>query len=446
MLKYLPIIFLQSYLILTLILFQFGVVDYNIPNPAFFWSFIISYHVAWLCGFLIGIKNGLFKVTHFVSSPAENYRLFNKSFYIFILTLSFLASIISFKGADSLFSLINPLFWFDSAIQGITNPGLVYDNKMDRVISGEGGNKVLNVFLFCIAFSKYLLVTMIVFYWSCIGFKLRFISLLVSILPALASMSHGTNKGVFDVLFLFSFSIVFILIANKYRFGVYNILRYKFFITIILAALASSILFFKLTMSHRGGDIRLIETVDRLNYIQVAVSQSDLIDSSVLYTFSWLSTYVTQGYYGFAIALTQDFDTTFGIGNSVFLTRNVESALGIDLRSRTFQYKIDPWWGETSQWHSFYSYFANDFHFVGVTFVCFLLAFYLARVWIIFLNENNLFACSLLSVFAIMILYIPANNQIFGFLDGLSAFLFLSILMFLSRKKVRVGRFLIRVS
>jgi len=41
----------------------------------------------------------------------------------------------------------------------------------------------------------------------------------------------------------------------------------------------------------------------------------------------------------------------------------------------------------------------------------------------------------MLPVFAIMVIFIPANNQIFGFLDGFSAFFFGLILWFLSFKK-----------
>jgi len=111
--------------------------------------------------------------------------------------------------------------------------------------------------------------------------------------------------------------------------------------------------------------------------------------------------------------------------------------LGVDLRSKTFQYKINKWWGETSQWHSFYSYMANDFGFVGVAIICFILSFIMAKVWLNFIETGNPYAGALMCVYTILIIFIPANNQIFGFLDGLSAFVWTYILWFISRKKFK---------
>ena len=185
-------------------------------------------------------------------------------------------------------------------------------------------------------------------------------------------------------------------------------------------------------MSQRGGNIQYIETMDPSGNIKV--NNNSIIASEAsfyYYTYAWLSSYVVQGYYGFSLALSKPFESTFGVGHSIFISRNIEQLFGVDIFNRTFQRKIDPIWSESAQWHSFYSYVANDLSFPGVSIICFLIAFFLAKFWLNFLKTGNVFAGSLLSIILIMIIFIPANNQIFGFLDGLSGFIWTFFLWFI---------------
>jgi len=198
-------------------------------------------------------------------------------------------------------------------------------------------------------------------------------------------------------------------------------------------------IFFGHGMSQRGGDLRYIEGADNLNNIKVN-NHSVLLanENFAYYTYAWLSTYVVQGYYGFSLALEEEFDSTYGVGNSVILTRNVESILNIDLKSRTFQRKITSYWDENGQWHSLYSYIANDLNFPGVALALFVISFLLAKVWINFLDTGNVFAGIMVCIFAILVIFIPANNQIFGFLHGLSAFFWGLVFWIYSLKKFKI--------
>ena len=192
-------------------------------------------------------------------------------------------------------------------------------------------------------------------------------------------------------------------------------------------------------MSQRGGDITYIESRGGFNDIKVDANSLNLSNINFLYyTYSWLTTYMVQGYYGFSLALEQPFDSTYGFGSSIFITRNIDAIFGSDFQSITFQRKIDPYWSETAQWHSMYSYLANDFNFPGVAFFLFILFFLLARIWICFLNTGNIFAGSLICLYSVMIFFIPANNQVFGFLFSFSAFFWSFVLWLLSFKKNRL--------
>ena len=358
--------------------------------------------------------------------------------FYFVLVLSIISSIVSFKGTGSIYDLINPIFWIESAVKGVLFPGDAYNEKMSRVLTNDSGNKLLNIFLFFIAFSKILIVPFIVFFWSRLSKLTKVLALFITLLPLLSSLSNGTNKGVFDFVILYSSSLIVYFLYNKNNFNSYMFASRKFFLILIFTSLFGALSFFGTSMGSRGGNIRYIEDQDPLNNITMTQGTVDKSkNSAYYYTYVWLSSYIVQGYYGFSLAIEKEFNTTYGFGNSIFIRRNVEGLLGIDLNKKTFQNKIDDWWGENSQWHSFYSYMANDFHFIGVGVVCFLLSFIMGNIWFSFLDTGNLYAGAMICIFAIMIIFIPANNQIFGFLDGLSAFFWVYMFWFFSTNKIK---------
>jgi len=150
-----------------------------------------------------------------------------------------------------------------------------------------------------------------------------------------------------------------------------------------------------------------------------------------------ITVYMVQGYYGMSIALGEEFDTSFGIGHSVFLQKTFADYLHIDVRDKTFQHKINDRWDQFVYWHSFYSYIANDVGFLGVTIVMLVLGIYFSNAYLSAVMEENLYAKMLLPLFGILFFYIPANNQVFGFLETMTSFWILTILFFASKKRDR---------
>ncbi len=63
--------------------------------------------------------------------------------------------------------------------------------------------------------------------------------------------------------------------------------------------------------------------------------------------------------------------------------------------------------------------------------------FIMGNIWFSFLDTGNLFAGAMMCIFTIMIVFIPANNQIFGFLDGISAFFWIYIFWLFSTNKIK---------
>lgn len=423
--KYLgPIILTEIYLVFTLLVFSFGPIEYHIENPLIFWDYIFLYHFNMILGYVfaaIPFKNR----TRPISRTGDL-----SSFKIRVLILAaFIAFLIGHKNATMSDSLI-PVNFFSDIATGLLKNAEQYVLKMQRV-DVYSGSKFLNIFNFFIAFAKVVLIPVIVFYWEKMTVVDRFLAITVSVLPVLSGICIGTNKLIFDFVILYGSSLAIYFVGFYYREGTFNFKSRKFFIATIVTFFCFAIWFFGTAMLGRGGDPSYIETTSPLGHIIVAFAYRDAGENSFFsYIFVYLSNYVVQGYYGFSQSLNMDFTSTFGVGNSQFLTRQVEWLTGNELSKYTYQHKIDSVWGETAQWHSVYSHFANDFHFLGVIAWNFVMGFYLAKLWKSYLDHDDFYSKSLLPLFVILIIFIPANNQVFGFLETLSAFFFMSLLWF----------------
>ncbi len=190
-------------------------------------------------------------------------------------------------------------------------------------------------------------------------------------------------------------------------------------------------------MLERGGGFDYFISTSPLGDISVNTETPDLdnIFDFYLYAFTWLNYYLVQGYYGFSLIIDLDWNWTYGFGNSEFLQRQFLLITGIDIAQDTFQTQIDNIWGKTAQWHSFYGQFANDFGIIGVSILMFILGALLSRIWLSAIYNNNFYGMALLPLFMIMFIFFPANNQIFGYIDTLSYFIFVIFFWYLRGKK-----------
>jgi hypothetical protein len=195
-------------------------------------------------------------------------------------------------------------------------------------------------------------------------------------------------------------------------------------------------------MSERGGDVDFIAAASPLGEVGMRYAWSENLNATnpfgfIQYSLVWLSSYLVQGYYGFSLILSMDFNWTYGFGNSAFMQRQLEMLTGVDVGPYTFQHRVSSIWDENAQWHSFYGQFANDFSLPGVCLLMFMLGYYLAAAWRSVVLRNSLFGAAILPIFALLVIFIPANNQVFGFIDTFSYFFFISLFFFFEGKKIR---------
>lgn len=421
---FLPLVAVEVYLASTLLLLAFGPVRFAIHDLYYFIFLMLAYHLYFCAGYVLAVKTHQNRCQ---KRKIENY--FSKSFFN-ILAIFALFSVLNAYKNLTLSSSIIPWGIIESFQRGLSEPGLVYTERMVILQEREGSaNRFFNIISVFYAFTKYLFIFYALNYWRFLSLFNKMVFSIFCFIFLAAGVSAGTNSAIFLFTFYASISIIVLSFLNKNRY------RYLF-LALCGFALLVPLYYFGFVMSQRGGAITYFSATSPLGDINVSDYASFNNGADLpfaYYTFVWLNYYLVQGYYGFSLILSQDWQFTFGAGNSAFLQRQVSLISGVDISSMTFQRKISDVWHESAQWHSFYGQFANDFGKVGLVGFMLSLGFVFGRVIASAIKDNSFYAKSLIPIFAIMFIFFPANNQIFGFIDTLS-FIFMVGILWLREK------------
>ena len=385
---------------------------------------MIFYHLSFILGYVIFIN------VYSVGFKEGSIKLSKKFFYV-----SFFFGLVGVLNTYQNLMLgesFIPYDFFSDFVKGIQEPGLVYAERMSILLNRDvSSSRLFNVLSIFFSFYKLLFIFIFIYFWKDLTLIERVFSILYSFLFLSCGISSGTNSVIF-IFMIFSFSSYLVVLYMRGK----GFLRAVFILGVLFLIPVGM---FGYLMSKRGGGFDYFFGTSPLGDITVSVATPDFngILDFYYYSFVWLNYYLVQGYYGFSLILNMNWNWTYGFGNSAFLQRQLEVITGVDISKDTFQARISPYWDENAQWHSFYGQIANDVGFIGVGVVMFLLGGMLACIWKSVLYKSSFYGVALLPIYILLLIFIPANNQVFGYIDTLSYFVFVSILWFFEGKKVR---------
>lgn len=431
----LPLFLVELYLIATVVLAYLGPVQWNFVDPSQLLVILASYHIAFILGYLLYTKRAGRERDKGLSSNIHFGDLVDNYFWI-ILLLATVGTLISFKNVTMSDSFDWSEYWSGFKL-GLVHPWDARALYAAKYLSGEYlGNKYLSMTLLFFSVLKYLLVPILVFRWPFLSWTKKTAGVLVAIIPICSGVIMSLSAINFYYLFVISICLLTVCMSIRTQSkvggvadnGLSGIKNRKFCLAALVFLFAFSFWQFyavkaEVSLYSSIAEEQQPSTFDYFRDYGVGFDRESDEYYGVGYDFyEKLSVYLTQGYKGISLSLNRPFDSTFGVGHSVFLQRLFEDHLGFDIRSRTYQRKITEMWDENIFWHSAYSYFANDVSFYGVILVVLLLGYYFAMVVHAALVADNFIAKSLLPLFAIMFLYMPANNQVFSQLEYMSPF------------------------
>lgn len=424
MVRYLPIVLIQIYLSFTLLLYTFGPLKWDTQNVLSTYCYLLLYQLSLGFGYIYGIK----KVSKIL--PVEKHintlkieDLFLKNLWI-ILLFSFLFLCISYRNIIMV-NNVSEYNLFKEFFIGLSDPGTQYVKKLLHMQTYQGG-KIVTIISGIISIFHFSLVPICTLLWERISKLYKVSFLVLCFLEVSIYVSIGTNKGIVNLMLLLLLSLLMILVINYSNEKFYSLKNKKTLIILMVCMIFFSCWFFNLNMKTRVGEYgNNIQTYLTMNEIQLNDSFREkkfsypiprygylILNQNQIHFFESLSIYLCSGYFIFSLALSEPFETTYGVGNSVFLYSNVSKILNVDLEERLYATKVNNKIRNVF-FTTAYLDFANDIHFIGVIFLLFIIGLFTALIWSDFYIFRNPFAFILLHFICIQCLYIPAFNQLF---------------------------------
>jgi hypothetical protein len=409
MLKYLPLIIIEGYLSLTVLLFLFGPFDWPRVNFYVLSAFLMLYQVALAVGYHMGIYK-----SQIIRRKLDVNYWFTASLVISV------ALIIPYT-----YIYTGKYPW--DIILGVPDQAQAFADYYQRLSMERTPERVL-IMVVRTLFSPLMVALIPLMFWTkqlAVRWKILFI-IYISLYFSF-SLLRGTDKETADFLVLF-FVGLFSRIAIKHYSKEAKTSRTKIWIVVLLLLLGlwvSYTTFMERKMARLGGDD------------QVCIQQADVcadmnrgvmpyLDDKNKFGFSMAALYLSIGYYGMGLALEEDFESSLGLGHSLFISNGVMQVE--DLRSfldRTYTAKISlKGWDAQVYWATTYTWLANDVGFLGVVVLMLLIGFVFSRTWqdVILLRDPA--AIILFSQIVLMLFYLPAFNVTMQNIDNYFAFIF----------------------
>ena len=303
----------------------------------------------------------------------------------------------------------SPIEIINNIINGIKDPAKAYFKNMEMNSKPQIMGSLITVTSTLLIGFYYCGIPLGIYFFKKLSIHTKILVIIAIILEASVYIMKGTNIGLFRV----GLSLIIILMLkwiqskNNKPIKSRKEIAKKIICIMLLAILVIS--YFTYSTTDRMDNI-IPEKISNMP-VDTNNIMLYLIPNNFKYGFIMIDSYLTQGYCGMSNALGYDFQTTFGIGNSAFLIENFQDVFNINIYNRTYQNRIKDVWDDRINWHTAYTWFANDVSFIGIIPLMFILGFMLYKV-VNSAKNGNIFAIILLPLYAQMILFLSANNSV----------------------------------
>ena len=314
-----------------------------------------------LIGFQRGRKRGL------LTSPATNLPLSSGTrvmpyllgFYVLTLPISY-----GYRMGFSPFDLTG---MGDMLIAGLRDRAFGYQSAL----RGSGGPVPWTLYFFVSVFSQCLFIVGFL-HWTRMGPGTKSLFAGLVILDLLFAMGRGTTFGVVSMVTTFFLAAMF---WKRSRLGT---------IVLVSCLFAGSVALFSYNLYSRSGNVQRAVEITEFGRSTLIVDDLvlALIPEALRPTYLNVLWYFGGGYYHASFAVGLDFKPTLFLGSNPALI-NLAAVGGIDVWPDTYMHRLQRARGidELANWHSAYTWYANDVSFFGVPFVVFGIAYLFGFSW-----------------------------------------------------------------
>ena len=348
---YFPLVFLMSWLVLTIIIFIWGPWNYKLINPFTFYSYLFLIHLALVLGYMRGQE-----------APGRSSR-------IDLDFLKWTKTAIIVSGIYFIFkSVLTAGDSFSHFIGTFRNASETYANSNLRHPTLFNYSDILFYPIFIFASVNTIYIHKKLNWWYRLAVYLMIIGTIA------LSIGSAVRGQIADILIICFAAFWLSLYSKNMVLKLYHkVLAIVFAVSVVIAFLAYS----NLLVTTRGGitSINLLTfeppKKDYFLYEITPASLKPLINSTSFYT--------SHSYYQLNKALNlPDKGIALGLSNSYFVMDNIEQFTGWKwLKTISFGIRLDNEMagGFGAYWSTFYTWIASDFTFPGTILIIFLIGF-----------------------------------------------------------------------
>ena len=395
----LPIYIIAGFNFFTLIMYLISPFSSDQQDFLVCALFIFVNIIAMIFGYLLGESSGKKAVSRSLvlnALPVRKIFFYLSTFYTltFIIKYAYLLK----------FQIFDVGGMIEHLLVGISNPKLGYLLSIDE--TRQAKISWLLYFITSIFNGVYFIVGFIL--WKGMSRLQGLVFSLFLCLEIFYWLGRGTNFGIISLVFSYILANV---VVSKGKFNVSHSAKY-------ILLLSVGLISFSMTMYSRSEG-----AVD--NYQIFSLPWGDVDEASLLFdvvpeylhtTMLTIFSYLVQGYYSTAVAFKLDFSPSwFGGWNPSI--QSIYAIFGFDFTNNTYiqrleAYGIDP----RINWHSSYTWFANDVSFYGVPLVMFFWGYFIGYSWVKSVAiENDIFSKLVFMLFSMSALLFFANNNFIAY-------------------------------
>lgn len=395
----LPIYIIAGFNFFTLIMYLIS--PYVFGRQGFLLSvvFVFVNIVAMTFGYFRGVRSGKKAVSNLVQPKAlPLQKIFNYLTVFYALTfLIKYAYLLKFQIFD-VGGMVQHL------LVGVANPKLGYLLSIDETRQATVSWSLY--FFISILNGIYFIAGFVL--WKSLSGLQRLVFLLFLLLEVFYWVGRGTNFGVVYLIFIFLLASV---IQSKGKFNASYFVKYALLLVVGLVS-------FSMIMYSRSEGVVEDFQVFALSwgYVDEASILFDVVPQELHTSMLTVFSYLVQGYYNTAVAFDLNFiPSWFGGWNPSI--QSFYSVFGADLSGNTYIQRLDVYGIDPRiNWHSSYTWFANDVSFYGVPLVMFLLGYLIGYSWVkAVVVENDFLSKLIFILLSVSALFNFANNNFIAY-------------------------------
>jgi hypothetical protein len=431
-----PVMVLEGYLSLTVLLFFFGPVDWDIPSSAKLAVFlIVNYGAVWV-GYRWGIRHAMLQTFQRSYSVANEISI--PPFVLRLLVISMIFTI-----ANSLIRLISIRGGLAEAFASFGNPGEAYREaqllaQLDR--DGDLAATIGHSWLFRLTtlFQMFngLYFPLALICWRRLGAGYRVFFFIALFFAVFLTVGIGSQSGIGQVFFSALPVGIYILYVRGRNLSRHaspaDLSSSNEFLRLLVARLLIAVVGVVLVVTVVSFQQSREEDIGgQFDATNILVGDFGKPSNNVLFKASGSSAnfgvvaavqYASHGYAGLAYAMELPFVPMYGLGWSKGLQVIYKDYLGgpnLSERSYLSRNEAQNAWPAVFWWSTIFPWIASDTTFYGTAVVMVLIGFFLGRVWSTVILTANPVGFAVLAQLFTLIFMFPANNALAQTLDGL---------------------------